>query len=104
MSRTKATAVFKVRSGMLDPAPREPKWDCKWKCAFCWTRSQSPKHYITECHGTKQFFDNEEERMEIWRIITRLDADWHHIEIAAEKCKEIMKLIEEENKGRKVFF
>ena len=97
-SRKKATAVFKTRSDMLDPAPREPKWDCKWKCIFCWSRSQTSKHYITECQGTKKIFENDEERWNTWNIITRLDTDLQTIDIAAEKCKDVMNLIEEMKK------
>ena len=94
LSKQKATAMFRTRSGMLDPKPREPKWNNHWKCAFCWNRSQSSKHYLKECVELDYLFENNEERHEIWQTISTLNGDMEKISRAAEKCKQIHKLIE----------
>ena len=83
---------------MIDPTPREPKWDIKWKCAFCWCRTQSSKHYFTECNETKGVFSSENERKDVWNTITTLNNTFQNISVAAEKCKEVIKLFEEKEK------
>jgi hypothetical protein len=51
----KAAALFRARTNQLDPAPRKPYWNRKWRCKFCRHKTQDTKHYILQCEKAERF-------------------------------------------------
>ena len=52
MSQKKAKIWFRMRAGIIDPAPRQPYHPkSKWKCKFCDANEQTTEHYVRYCDG-----------------------------------------------------
>jgi hypothetical protein len=71
----KAAALFRARTNQLDPSPRKPYWNRKWRCKFCRKKTQDTKHYILQCETAGQFLGEKISKNEMWRIITTLEGD-----------------------------
>ena len=68
-------ALFRGRTGLLDPEPTKPYWKNIWKCKLCRARDQSTNHYVRTCEGTRQFFQTEIEREEVWNVLRTLEPE-----------------------------
>ena len=68
---------FRMRGSLIDPAPRTPYSDNKWKCKFCNKKEQSTKHYIMDCKGIKNVF-GDMPREDIFQTIQDLEGDDEH--------------------------
>ena len=64
-----AAAVLRARTDILNPTPRKPYWDTIWKYKFCHAKNQGTKHYVVECAGAKEIYNNVEDREKSWRTI-----------------------------------
>ena len=89
----KAACFFRARTNQLDPCPRKPYWDRKWRCRFCREKTQDTRHYILQCEKAKQIIGEKQNRNEMWRIITTLDGEEKVLKEVATSlqrlCKEI---------------
>lgn len=89
----KAGAIFRARTGIMDPTPRKPYWKKSiWRCKLCNERSQETKHYILECEGTEEYFE-EMSREQCWKIITALEGDKGEMKKLANIVQKIIKEI-----------
>ena len=97
LNRKEASAMFRARTGLLDPTPRKPYWDIIWSCKFCHEKSQDSQHYIVQCPGTESLFKNQEERFKTWNIIRTLDCDMITLERAVKIINKIYNLISKQD-------
>ena len=85
----KAGAIFRARTGIMDPTPRKPYWKKSiWRCKFCNEKSQETKHYIKECDGTEGYF-GDMSREQCWRKITTLEGDEREIKTVANIIQRV---------------
>ena len=96
LTKRKASVFFKARSGMMDPKPREPKWDHIWKCKFCWTKEQSTRHYVKECKRISHLFENEGERETMWKTLKDPNNQEESIDVTVERLILIYEAIDED--------
>ena len=97
LNRKEASAMFRARTGLLDPTPRKPYWDIIWSCKFCHEKSQDSQHYIVQCPGTESLFKNQEERFKTWNIVRTLDCDMITLERAVKIINKIYNLISKQD-------
>ena len=89
----KAACFFRARTNQLDPSPRKPYWNRKWRCRFCREKTQDTKHYILECQKAEQYLRGKKSREEIWKIITTLEGEEKDLKEVAISLQRLYKEI-----------
>ena len=89
----KAACFFRARTNQLDPCPRKPYWDRKWRCRFCREKTQDTRHYILQCEKAKQIIGEKQNRNDMWRIITTLDGEEKVLKEVATSLQRLYKEI-----------
>ena len=89
----KAACFFRARTNQLDPSPRKPYWNRKWRCRFCREKTQDTKHYILECQKAEQYLRGKKSREEIWKTITTLEGEENDLKEVAISLQRLYKEI-----------